>query len=109
MEPAKPELYTNQLYHDFLQENWKNTVYPDYGSNLDFNQFWFTSLHDGVIVNTKENTALPRFNFNAFSAIGNVKKNNGFSLIFKPGYALGDGRFANNGWLQEMHPILSQR
>jgi molybdopterin-containing oxidoreductase family iron-sulfur binding subunit len=65
----------------------------------DFEEFWETSLNDGVIANTAFPTVTP--------PAANVPEQaapaiSGIEMIFIPDPAVGDGAFANNGWLQEM-------
>jgi MoCo/4Fe-4S cofactor protein with predicted Tat translocation signal len=66
----------------------------------DFEQFWRRSVHDGFVAGTAfaakkvalKNTALP-----AAAAPGA-----GTEIVFRPDPTIYDGRFANNGWLQEL-------
>src|SRR5690606_30061837 len=46
--------YSEELYHNFLRENWQSDVFPQSGRNGDFRKFWFGALHDGVVVNQAE-------------------------------------------------------
>jgi MoCo/4Fe-4S cofactor protein with predicted Tat translocation signal len=72
-------------------------------AGADFEKFWRKTLNDGVVANT------------AFAPIGVTLKFNTGSLapaksapadelefIFRPDPCVYDGRFANNGWLQEL-------
>jgi molybdopterin-containing oxidoreductase family iron-sulfur binding subunit len=80
----------------------------------DFEKGWRKTLHDGFI----EGSALqPRSvriqtqNFNATprSEIGNRQTVLGsLELVFRPDSNVWDGRFANNGWLQELPRPLSK-
>ncbi|MGA9767633.1 MAG: TAT-variant-translocated molybdopterin oxidoreductase [Blastocatellia bacterium] len=73
----------------------------------DFEQFWRKALHDGVILNT---AAKPK----PVSISGNIAAGatqppaSGVEIIFRPDPTIHDGRFANNGWLQELPKPLSK-
>jgi MoCo/4Fe-4S cofactor protein with predicted Tat translocation signal len=74
----------------------------------DFKQTWFSILHDGVVmVNEKpEVTAGPMpvaSISDAFvSSAGKLKASNDYVILLQNNNNLGDGRFAHNGWLQEL-------
>ena len=83
---------------DILREYWQ-------GQNLatDFDRFWRQSLHDGLMadtglprksVKTPESLSLPR-------ETGTPMDEEDLELLFRPDPTVWDGRFANNGWLQE--------
>jgi molybdopterin-containing oxidoreductase family iron-sulfur binding subunit len=69
---------------------------------------WKKWLHDGV-VSIGKSSSVPSLQDNGFSAALNdsIKKSkssdsDSLEVSFKPSYALYDGRFSNNGWLQEL-------
>jgi len=69
----------------------------------DFEAWWRRAVHDGVV----EGTALPAVSTSIHGeAIGEKfrrKKMGGkMEVIFRPDPTIYDGRFANNGWLQEL-------
>jgi MoCo/4Fe-4S cofactor protein with predicted Tat translocation signal len=83
--------------YDALREKLKGNA------SADFEKFWRKTLNDGVIANS------------AFAPIAGAAKLNVASLppakatpaselefIFRPDPSTYDGRFANNGWLQEL-------
>ncbi len=67
---------------------------------VGFDKFWRTSLHDGMVANTaagvKTVTARP---VDAGAIPGAGK---GPEIVFRADPSIFDGRFANNGWLQEL-------
>jgi MoCo/4Fe-4S cofactor protein with predicted Tat translocation signal len=68
-----------------------------------FDDFWQTALHDGVVAGS----ALPPRNVNLKAGwekqLGSVAGSAGeLELVFQQDPTLYDGRFANNGWLQEL-------
>lgn len=103
---SNPDSFSETLYHDYLIKNWEANIYPTLKSKIEFKQLWFGALHDGFAL-TNEAAQ----NFGAINLAGlNLSENNfntkGMTLILRESYQVGDGRFANNGWLQELpHPV----
>lgn len=102
----KPSAYSPDDYHKFLMENWRQNIYPASNSAFAFEKYWLGVLHDGVAP-VKSNL---NYSFNisdsAFSDLRPVKEVKGYSLILTESPHLKDGRFAHNGWLQELpHPV----
>jgi len=103
---GKSESFTETLYHEFLMKNWENSIYPTLNSKLDFKRFWLGALHDGIVL-TNETTTMPGISTNATKLLdGSVANVKGYTIVIKENYSLADGRFAHNGWLQELpHPV----
>ena len=83
----------------------------DAGATTDFESWWRKCLHDGFV----PNTALPTKTFSmksdwASSLSSNTQppKPNTLELVFRPDPSIYDGRFANNGWLQELPKPLTK-
>ncbi len=97
--------YSVDIYHKYLMSEWETKYYPQSNSAYDFRTMWFSSLQDGILLINSSATK-PAFNTNAVSSNQyNAHKQN-YTLILKPSHYLGDGRYANNGWLQEIpHPV----
>ncbi|HSS21861.1 MAG TPA: TAT-variant-translocated molybdopterin oxidoreductase [Pyrinomonadaceae bacterium] len=76
----------------------------------DFESWWRKCVHDGFI----PGTALPAKTVSPNSAASNQPTANapsaspGFELAFRTDPTIYDGRFANNGWLQELPKPLSK-
>ena len=71
--------------------------------NGDFEKFWRKTLNDGVVANT----AYPPISVSAKFNPGNLPtakpaQPDELEFIFRPDPCVYDGRFANNGWLQEL-------
>ena len=70
----------------------------------DFEAWWRRAVHDGVV----PNTALPREDVRRQrrgalrTRAGAAKLDGKLEVIFRPDPTIYDGRFANNGWLQEL-------
>jgi MoCo/4Fe-4S cofactor protein with predicted Tat translocation signal len=88
-----------QSGRDIVQEYWRTQH-----QGADFDQFWRTALHDGLIANT----AFPpqevqlQTGWLADAAAPPAAPPSGLELLFQPDPHMWDGRFANNGWLQEL-------
>jgi molybdopterin-containing oxidoreductase family iron-sulfur binding subunit len=87
--------------YDLVRDYWRRqNVWPEY------EQSWRTAVHDGVVAGT----ALPKINVTVnreqiIRQLQNPKAStdtNRLTLNFRPDPTLWDGRFANNGWLQEL-------
>ena len=73
----------------------------DGGEYASFEAFWRESVHDGFVAGT----ALPARSVTLSpSAIGPAADTTrkGLEITFRPDPGVYDGRFANNGWLQEL-------
>ncbi len=71
-----------------------------------FEQFWRKALHDGLIPNTQlqPKAVAVAANWAAQAAASQppVNQNAPLEISFRPDPTIHDGRFANNGWLQEL-------
>ncbi len=103
---GSPKVYNESLYHDYLMENCRESIYSNQKVSVDFLSFWNSALHDGY-VNIKNNDISRKpFNIAELNISDSIKESSGFSVLLAKDYFIGDGRFANNGWLQELpHPI----
>ena len=100
--------YTFDIYHKYLMKYWEFKVYPKVNTNSRFQEFWFSALHNGVITfdDPVESPSGTQFNIESFLNTQNSNKKPGFTLILQESATLGDGRYANNGFLLETpHPI----
>jgi len=98
--------YKENLYHEYLKNNWQQSVYPTLSSGLPFEQFWLGALHDGIVVFNENNSISGNFNTASLSELNSPADVSGFTVVLKNNYSIDDGRFANNGWLQELpHPV----
>ncbi|HKR15205.1 MAG TPA: TAT-variant-translocated molybdopterin oxidoreductase [Pyrinomonadaceae bacterium] len=89
--------------YDIVKGYWQTQQ----AGNADFETWWRKSIHDGFI----ENSALPAktvtpANQNQTQSASSVVT--GFELVFRPDPSIHDGRFANNGWLQELPRPLTK-
>lgn len=101
----KPEAYAENIYMNYIKSNWEKTVYPTVNAKADFKSFWTGAVHDGVI-SYKEKFD-DTFSYKPEGLNVPVLKASTPAVIQlnRPNY-LTDGRFVNNGWLQELpNPI----
>jgi MoCo/4Fe-4S cofactor protein with predicted Tat translocation signal len=93
-----------QSNHDVVRDYWAGQR-PE--KDKAFEDFWERSLHDGVMAGT----ALPAINVaartdfakppNTQTTSSNTAAASDLEISFRPDPSIFDGRFANNGWLQE--------
>jgi len=104
---GKADSYNEKVYHEFLMNRWKDEVYPTLNSALPFDRLWFVALHDGVVKVSESASAIGSFNTAALAGLNQSKSETSeYSIVLKNNYSIGDGKFADNGWLQEMpHPV----
>jgi MoCo/4Fe-4S cofactor protein with predicted Tat translocation signal len=89
--------------HDLVQAYWQKQH-----TGADFDAFWRKSLHDGWIAGTNyapKNVALKG---NIPASQSQSAKISGYVLNFRRDPSIYDGRFANNGWLQELPKPLTK-
>ncbi|HEX7191351.1 MAG TPA: TAT-variant-translocated molybdopterin oxidoreductase, partial [Thermoanaerobaculia bacterium] len=82
--------------YDAVRNYWKAKA-----AGADFESQWHKWLHDGLIAGS----ALPARAATASTAIPSAvsgQPSTGLEIEFRPDPTLYDGRFANNGWLQEL-------
>ena len=98
--------YKENLYHEYLVKNWQENIYTGLKAGLPFKQFWLGALHDGVVIFNENIPSTAGFNNSALADLNSTADVSGFAVVLKESYSIGDGRFANNGWLQELpHPV----
>jgi molybdopterin-containing oxidoreductase family iron-sulfur binding subunit len=94
---------SDRTAHDAVREQWKKTV-----NVADFEAWWRRTLHDGVV----ENTAFPARDVPPVRLdrlpMEGGRGAAGIEIILRPDPSIHDGRFANNGWLQELPKPLTQ-
>ena len=87
------------------------------GAPTDFESWWRKCLHDGFVPNTplpaktvslKSDWANSLSQRNADGTSALPARTGSFELVFRPDPTIFDGRFANNGWLQELPKPLTK-
>ncbi|RME00718.1 MAG: 4Fe-4S dicluster domain-containing protein, partial [Deltaproteobacteria bacterium] len=91
--------------YDALRRVWREKLFvrQEAGAS-DFETFWTNAVRDGVFLLESERLPLSPFEFRPVARIRRPKPPTveGFELVVFAGVALGDGRQANNPWLQEL-------
>ncbi len=94
----------NLNYHSYLKENLKNYNYSISKTVANFDTYWLTGLHDGILrapvqqapVNKLDQAIVKKLNVTM----------NGLTVLIQDNYTIGTGKYSNNGWLQELpHPV----
>jgi molybdopterin-containing oxidoreductase family iron-sulfur binding subunit len=75
----------------------------------DFEKFWQTSLHDGLIAGSAfpEKSVTLKIDDRELKIENRDHQSSTVELLFRPDPHIADGRFANNGWLQELPKPLT--
>jgi len=91
-------------YREYLKARWRREVFPP-ENPVPFEAFWNAALHDGILVRPAQprqaRTLRPAAVEDAMSKAA-APSGDGFELELQPGVGTYDGRYANNGWLQEL-------
>jgi molybdopterin-containing oxidoreductase family iron-sulfur binding subunit len=94
-----------KTYLDFLRQRWQEEVAPK-DSPISFARFWNTCLHDGLHQHRPQSPAARRLDgeacTRAATRAAEASSSADFELVLETDPRLFDGRYANNGWLQEM-------
>ncbi len=90
-----------QTGYDLVRAHWKET----HGDG-DFERWWRTVLHDGLVPDSaftaKRVVLRTDWQSDAVTAHDQRAAEQGLELVFRLDPGVLDGRFANNGWLQEV-------
>ena len=102
--------------YDIVQETWKPIL-----AEAEFEKKWNRVLHDGLLAGSELPEVVPKLAAEPFAdlarAIGagaagspraDAGSAGGLEVVFLPSPALHDGRFANDGWLQELPDPLTK-
>jgi MoCo/4Fe-4S cofactor protein with predicted Tat translocation signal len=87
---------------------------PAPNAPTDFESWWRKCLHDGFIPNTALSTKTVALKSDWANAGRSptvregANATAGYELLFRPDPSIYDGRFANNGWLQELPKPLTK-
>ncbi len=89
--------YKDKTAHDIVKNFWQNGAKDD--------KAWRKALHDGIVASAKpaEVSKVSADSKKLAAAIAAEPKasGSGIEVAFVPGASTWDGRFANNGWMQE--------
>lgn len=88
--------------YDLVQETWKKYLSSNFKSD------WDKALHDGILTKTIKSPQNLKINGLAVSNEQLKRQSNNIVLELKPSASTYDGRFANNGWMQELPNPISK-
>ena len=100
--------FNNEIYHKYIIDNWKADVFANSSSDSEFMKKWYAGLNDGVVILniSSQQTAGDSgqgFKPEAFTVMTQrMTQGSGMTVMLTKSSSLGDGRYANNGWLQEL-------
>ena len=92
-----------QTAYDVVRAYWKKTL-----GGAGFESAWRKALHDGVVAGTASAAAAVAPARDLPSREGVARAEGAIEVILRPDPTIHDGRFANNGWLQELPKPLSK-
>jgi molybdopterin-containing oxidoreductase family iron-sulfur binding subunit len=99
-------------YHTYIQKYWEENFFALQSEYLTFTDFWNHTLQKGVFELEPETLACPLFNFDFLesnmSKFAEIKKATGIELVLYEKIGLGNGKQANNPWLQELPDPISK-
>ncbi|MDE3215768.1 MAG: 4Fe-4S dicluster domain-containing protein [Gemmatimonadota bacterium] len=92
-------------YRTYLMARWQREVYPK-GAPVTFDRYWTAAVHDGALRRDAKPRAARVLRGDAVAAAARTaaaaKPGAGLELLLAPDVRLWDGRYGNNGWLQEL-------
>ena len=89
--------------YELVRDKWRELL-----GTINFEKKWRQVLHDGVLRESKLTLQAPKINTTSLKKcfsdhpLTNGSKEGRYELAFMGSPAVYDGRFANNGWLQEL-------
>ena len=92
--------------YDIVRDTWKPIL-----GEAEFDTKWNRVLHDGLLAGSELAEVAPGVKPDAIAALGSQAapgSPNGLEIVFVPSASLHDGRFANDGWLQELPDPLTK-
>ena len=90
--------------YDVVRETWKPLL-----GEADFDRKWNRVLHDGLLAGSELPEVVPDLAGEPLAELARPNGNaSGLEIVFLPSPWLHDGRFANDGWLQELPDPLTK-
>ena len=90
--------------YDIVRDTWKPIL-----GEAEFDKKWNRVLHDGLLAGSELTEVVPNVKGEAFAELARATGSaSGLEIVFVPSPSLHDGRFANDGWLQELPDPLTK-
>src|SRR5262245_42455391 len=101
--------------YDLVQETWKRIL-----GEAGFDGKWSRVLHDGLLAGSELPDVVPQLAGQPVGELGRLRaegasagqaasgSSGGLEIVFLPSPSLHDGRYANDGWLQELPDPLTK-
>ncbi|MDO8677308.1 MAG: TAT-variant-translocated molybdopterin oxidoreductase [Acidobacteriota bacterium] len=102
--PPPPE---DRSGYDIVRETWKPILGP-LESQAEFDKKWNRVLHDGFLSGSELPEVIPNLTAQPLAEQAAAGSASGLEVVFLPSSSLHDGRFANDGWLQELPDPLTK-
>jgi Fe-S-cluster-containing dehydrogenase component len=106
MKDLKPDAAPNYL--EYMKSTWRARIYPS-DSLVPFETYWNAALHDGCVKRGSIAQSPLTMNVKAIKDACDVAakglvaaSSEDMDLVLMPGAGIYDGRYANNGWLNEL-------
>jgi molybdopterin-containing oxidoreductase family iron-sulfur binding subunit len=88
---------------EIVKSYWRKQI-----NSPDFEKFWEEALKSGILPNTQAPGRSPALKSNWAADWKPVRKGEGVEIVFRPDPAIYDGRFSNNGYLQDLPKPISK-
>src|SRR4030095_4502570 len=88
---------------ELLRDHWQEAL-----GEADFEKRWLRAVHDGVVAGTEQPEVTVGVTPGAWATMPTRAGAGGLEIVFRADPHVGDGRFANNGWLQELPRPLTK-
>ena len=118
MQPLIAPLYAGKSAHEVLTmltgqlERTSYQIVKDHWASqhtgADFEAWWRKAVHDGVVPDTALPAKIFPLHAGWAATLPPSAGAQGLEVVFRPDPAVYDGRFANNGWLQEWPRPITQ-
>jgi MoCo/4Fe-4S cofactor protein with predicted Tat translocation signal len=90
--------------YDIVRDTWKPIL-----GEAEFDKKWNRVLHDGLLAGSELTEVVPNVKADAFAELARgTGSESGLEIVFVPSPSLHDGRFANDGWVQELPDPLTK-
>ena len=89
--------------YDIVRDTWRPIL-----GEAEFDKKWNRVLHDGLFAGSELTEVAPAAKVEVAQLTAAVGSANDLEIVFVPSPSLHDGRFANDGWLQELPDPLTK-